>query len=913
MRPPRPPRLAQRLVALCFRGESREVILGDLSEGFETEVRHRGRRAAARWYWRHALASAAAITRPRSQSPEHTLRRPGGGDSTVAHLIQDLRIALRSLRRAPGFTTVVVLTLGLGIGTTTAIFSVVHGVLIVPPPFPGAERQVYAPRQQLGTGVLQYYWSHQNYRYIKERATSFEIFEGVRLGSAVLTGRDQAQRFFVRYVTPRFLDMYGARPQLGRMIDDEDDQIPGGHPVVVITHKIWQSYFGGDPEILGTSVNLSGAPYTVVGVLNPEFSYPFGQDLGSEVDLWAPAMMAGAAHARGDSLFAERTARAFSILGVIKEDVTPEQAQEEVDRLAAQLAEDHPTSNRGYGIKLRLTSLSRTARARGPLLVLLTASAVLLLIGCFNIANLMLVRGAHRERELAVRLALGAGRRGLLRFLAAEAFLVTLAGGTLGVLLANAGLPVLLSIVSGSLRVYATQLPPAAQVSMNGTVILVAGAMCVLAGVVFGVLPALRVTRVDLRTPLAGTAPADPSRGSRLRSGLVVFEIATATVLLSTSGVLLRSMNTIREIDVGYRSDRVLTFRVGLPTAKYGTTEALASVTERLRQRVATEPGIEWAQPWGPGLPAYASAPGTAVPQGMVVDELRDAPRARAHRIGPGALADLQVPVRRGREFTTADRLGTQPVAIVSETLAVQLWPGRDPIGQYLHPFAPAGVDRDEITLWRVVGVADDAMWDGPVPTPGGLDSPADVFYPAAQRPMQELYFVVGTTGEPSLAPIQTAVRAVDMDIPLYEVSTLSQHIARPMGPTRFATLLMGTFALAALLLAGLGVYGVVAFSVTQRTREIGLRSALGAARGDTLRLFLRHGARLAAAGVVLGSVGALALGKLLSSLIFGVSSGDALALLAAAVSLTAVAIAACFIPARRATLIAPAEALRQT
>ncbi len=214
--------------------------------------------------------------------------------------------------------------------------------------------------------------------------------------------------------------------------------------------------------------------------------------------------------------------------------------------------------------------------------------------------------------------------------------------------------------------------------------------------------------------------------------------------------------------------------------------------------------------------------------------------------------------------------------------------------------------------MWRVVGVAADAMWDGPVPTPGELDAPADVFYAAAQRPMQELYFVVGTTGEPSLAPVQAAVRAVDIDIPLYEVSTLSQHIARPMGPTQFATLLMGTFALAALLLAGLGVYGVVAFSVTQRTREIGLRSALGAARGNTLRLFLRHGARLAAAGVMLGCIGALALGRVLSSLIFGVSSGDALALLAAAVSLTAVAIAACFIPARRATLIAPAEALRQ-
>ena len=655
MSTPRPPRLAQLLVTVCFRDESREVILGDLSEGFDAELRLGGRGTAARWYWRHAVASIAAMVRARL-SPTTRPHR-ARGDSIMAHLLQDVRIALRSLARTPGFTAVVVLTLGLGIGTTTAIFSVVHGVLILPPPYPGAERQVYAPRHQEGTGVLEYYWSHQNYRDIKERATSFEIFEGVRLASAVLTGRDRAERFFVRYVTPRFLDMYGARPHLGRMIGDEDDRVPGGHPVVVITYKIWQSYFGGDPDVLGSSVNLSGMPYTIVGVLNPEFSYPFGQDLGSEVDLWAPAMMAGAAHARGDSLFAERSARAFSILGVIKEGVTLEQAQEEVDRLAAQLAEDHPASNAGYGIKLRPTAASRTARARGPLWILFTGASVLLLIGCFNVANLMLVRGAHRERELAVRLALGAGRRGLLRFLTAEAFLVALAGGTLGVLLATAGLPLLLTVVRGSLRVYSTSLPATSQVSINGTVLLLAGGMSVLAGVVFGVLPAFRVSRVDLRTPLSGAVHRKTgSGGQRLRNGLVIFEIAAATVLLAASTRLLDSMRQINDIDVGYRSERVLTFRMGLPTAKYGNPEALARITERLQQRLAGEPGIDWAQPWGPGLPGYASAPGTAVPQGMVVDERARAPRARTHLIGPGALHDLQVIMRRGREFSAACR-----------------------------------------------------------------------------------------------------------------------------------------------------------------------------------------------------------------------------------------------------------------
>ena len=815
--------------------------------------------------------------------------------------MNELRFAIRSLVRVPGFSLTAILTLALGVGATTAITSVVYGVLYRPVPYPHAERMAYTPRRAESTGAYEYYWSYSNYRDARARASTFELLEGVRLGTVVMTGHGEPQRMFIRYVTPQFLEMYSARPILGRGFSAEDDRVPGGHPVVLITHKLWQNHFGADPDIVGTIVHLSGVPYSVLGVLDAQFEYPFGQDVGSTVDLWAPAMMAGSAHARGDAIFHERGTGAFSIISRMAEGVTIEEARAEMEVIAGQLAEAYPDANRGRAIAVRHWLTAKTQGLKPPLLVLLAGALVLLLLGCFNIANLMLVRGRARLPELQIRQALGAERRSLVGHLLLESLVLALAGGLLGLLGAMAALPSIVRLVSGSLAVNATQLPPQAEVGINGVVLAVAFGVSVLAGVVFGVAPAMSVSG---RVTSSRRHGMERSEG-RLRGALVTFEMVTATLLLASAVLLFRSGEAMQRRELGFSKDGVLTMRISLPATRYRSEQAMTAITDAVRERIEALPGVKWAAPWGPSRPGDGFSSAHYVAEGHVAHEEAEGLRARRHFIGAESLAALDIAIVSGREFTSLDHSGSARVAIVSASTAEKLWPDADPLGRRMRAF---GTD----TWWTVVGVAADARLGGRVISPSQVQTMDDVYFPAGQRPLQESYFVVDTRGTPELLPIRDAVHAVDPDIPIFEVATVDDVLARREGPSRFATQLMAVFAAAAVLLAALGVYGVLTFTVSERTREIGLRSALGSTAAVIVRHFVVGGLKHAVLGVTVGMLLSIGTEPLVASLLVGVASVDDWGPAVAAGTLLLVSVLACVAPAYRATRVDPVTALRQ-
>ena len=850
--------------------------------------------------WRRALWDLA-ISVPR----EHwdTWIGPDGGNWEMGGIIQDAGRALRSLRKSPGFTAVVVLTLGLGIGATTAIYSVAYGVLLAPLPYPDADRIVTIQERFEGTqqGFSVSYVNAQDWK--KTQTT----FEGIALalgGALALTGGDGAEQLSAVFVDAEYFDILGAKPAIGRLFGVEDNRVPGGHPIVVLAYDAWQTRFGGDPDIVGSSINLNGTPFTVTGVLSADHRYPFPGANGAGNDLFAPAMMAGQIDPRGDDVVRVRRWRIFGAIGKLRPGVTPEDAQADLERIAARLIEDFPDTNRGIGVLVFPFGELASRGIRGPVLTLLGGAVVLLFIACFNVANLLLVRGASREQEMAVQLALGAGRGRLFRLLSVESLIIALTGGGLGVFAAAAALPSMLSLAPN-------QLPPTADVAVSLPVLGGALLATLIAGVSFGLFPALKVSGVDLRGPLSGTGRSLGDRkGAHVRNGLILFEIATATILLASSALLIRSFQELRRSDSGFNTENILTMRLNLPAASYTDGASMAAAAEQLTERIEALPGVEWSQPWGPNRPGLTFSFQSSVPDGMVVDRLSDSPLSRRHQVGPGTLEDMGIPLLRGRGIEAADRAGTAPVVVVSESMANELWPGEDPLGKQYHAFQPPGAPIPSQLNWTVVGVVADANHGGRVPPPQTITTSNDAYYPIAQRPERAFTMLVKTTNAPELGPIREAVRAFDPNIPIFQVATVAENFEQEEGTARFAAQLMGGFGLAALLLAALGVYGVIAFTVTQKTREIGLRAALGAEPGNTRNHFLVYGMKLAGGGVVLGTVTAFGAARGLQSILPNVPEMDAVALAIAAGSLVVVAALACLIPAYRATRIAPVVAL---
>jgi putative ABC transport system permease protein len=744
-----------------------------------------------------------------------------------------------------------------------------------------------------------------NVRDWKSAQTTLEAIALVRAGALTLTGPDGAQQLSALFADPEYFRVFDARTSLGRLFGPDENRVPDGHPVAVLTHDSWARVFGSDPDVVGSDVDLSGTPYTIIGVLSSDYRDPFPGANGAGNDLILPAMMVGQIDPRGREVLEVRRWRTFGGVGLLRAGVSAGEANEELRQIAARL-ESVDAVNRGMSADVQLFNQASTQAIRGPALTLLGGAVVLLLIACFNVATLLSVRGSLRERELAVQLALGAGRSRVFRLLTVESLMLALAGGALGVATAALTLPALLGLMPN-------QLPPTADVQVNLPVLLAALAATLGAGAAFGILPAARQSVKDLRDSLSAAGRSIGSRSSdRVRNGLVFFEMATATILLASSALLIRSFQSLNSADSGFETENVLTFRLSLPAARYDDEASMAIATEQLTARIAELPGVKWAQPWGPGRPGQVFNFLTSIPYGMAVDQISDAPLSRRHGVGPGALEDLGLALLRGRTITEEDRAGTERIAVISESMAEGLWPGEDPIGKRWHNFQPPGAPIPGNRSWTVVGVVSDAQHGGRVTLPGAIVTQYDSYFPLVQWPERGFTMLVRTIDEPDIAPVREAVRAFDPNIPIFQVATMEENFRQEEGTSRLAAQLMGGFGLAALLLAALGVYGVVSFSVSQRTREIGLRAALGADPGTTLRHFVARGLRLAGAGIVLGSLTAFTATQGLRALLPNVPEMDAVAVAIASASLVSVALIACLLPAARATRIAPVLALRE-
>ncbi len=799
---------------------------------------------------------------------------------------QDVKHGARMLRRNPAFTIVVVVTLALGIGANTAIFSVVHAVILRPLPYPEPDRivVVHTTRNgQAGSGhssSLPDYEDWRNERGIFQRMALFAYW------TFNLTGRDVPERIVGARVTGDFFSTIAARPLLGRTLTPEDDRSDTPE-TVVLGYGLWQRTFGGDTGILGQVLPLNGRPHTVVGVMPPEFRFP-----EEDVLIWA---------ALKDNMSGmQRHNRFMYVFGRLAPGITLSEAQAAMNVVAARLEREHLESNKAYGVRLLTAHETLVGGTQNALLVLLGAVGCVLLIACANVGNLLLARTASRQREYAVRAALGAGRRRLLRQFLTENLLLALAGGALGVAVGEAGVRLLLRIHPGGL-------PRLDQVELDATVLGAALLLTLVAGVALGLLPALQFSRINLQGSLKeGARSTGERRHGRMRSALVVAEVAVAVVLLVGGGLLLRSFAKLLAIEPGFATSRAMSMSVFLTPPGYRTMAERVNYCDRALANLLAVPGVEAAAvvtnpPLGEGWASYSF-----YEEGQPV-AVADAPLTGFVAASEDYFSTLEIPLVAGRSFAPTDQADAPRVLVVNESFVRRMWPNETAIGKRLRW---ADAQRDVGPL-EIVGVVRDARtW--------GLDKEEG---PTAYAPVRQVTFpwvrwfsfVVRTAGapEPLMASLRDQVLRADPDRPVYAMRTLEDALEASLAVRRFNMLLLEMFAAVALALAVVGIYGVISYTVTQRTQEIGVRIALGAQRADIWRLVVRGGMLWTLAGVALGLGGALVLTRYLQTLLFTIEPTDPATYAAVAATLLLVALAACWWPARRATLVEPMVALR--
>jgi putative ABC transport system permease protein len=800
-----------------------------------------------------------------------------------------MRYAFRRLVHQPGFSLIVVLTLALGIGANTAIFSLVNAVLLKPLPFQHPERLVTIDHLYPDLNNLEAGFAAPTFRDIRERTHLFDAFAVGRGWNANLTGAGEPERLFGTLVTAEYFRVFGVGPLLGRAFLPGEDTAGRDH-VAVISYGLWTRRFGADRSVIGRKVSFNGEPFEIVGVMPASF-YGF---FGRRTEVWAP--LAFKPEQYDDS---RRTNEYLSAAGRLREGVTVEQAKRDVSAFAESLKRAHRES-----YPARWTLLTRsldeyaTARVRPALLVLLGAVGFVLLIACANIANLTLARSAARMREMAVRAAIGATRRHLVRQLLTESVMLSLAGAVVGLVVAVGAIRVLESLAPlEQLRLD--------HIPVDATVLAYTLVLAVVTGIVSGLAPALSGSKADLQHSLKdGARTAGDSGGRWLRRSLVVGEIALALTLLVAAGLLLRSFARLQQVDPGFDPSHLLTFSVALPDAKYSDKTARTQFFDQAVAQLSALPGVVSAGatstiPFGGDW-----STGTFYVEGYQPPRGQPAPWGDLRLTTPGFHETLRVRLLEGRTFTAADRDGAQKVVVVDEETARRFWPRRSAVGHRI-AFSETPKPDDWIT---VIGVVEHTAHEG-------LDAERRVqlYFPYAQSAGPEMVFALRTAGEPTalVSAARAAIRAVDRDQPIADIRTMDEMMDRAVGQRRLSMTLLAAFAGLAMLLASIGIYGVMSFDVTRRWQEIGVRMALGAERGAVLALVLGQGLRLAVSGIALGLLGALLLTRVLQSQLYGIARTDPVTFGAVALTLTAVSTLAILVPALRATRVNPVEALR--
>ena len=817
---------------------------------------------------------------------------------------QDIKYALRMLRSHPGFTVVAVITLSLGIGANTAIFSVVNAVVLNPLPFPNPEEIVLVRDDLPGRQLEDIGMSVDELKDFQERSGVFDQISAVWAVDANLTGSDRPERIELLAVSPNYFSLLGANARLGRVFGPQD-QAPGFAEGVVISDGLWRRLFGSDPNVLGRKVYADTDLYTIVGVMPPGFRHP-GKTLRNEVDMWGTAGFAAnpfpAPPVRNQRMLPGAIAR-------LKRGMTVQQAQAKLDGFVAELRNQFPKdypAEHNWTVRLLPARDALVGNVQTTLLVLLGAVGLVLLIGCVNIANLLLARASGRRREMAIRLALGAGRRRLIAQLLTESLLLSFIGGVVALL-------VVVSVIQLLVGLLPPGIPRLNEVGISPTVLGFVFLISTLTGLLFGIVPALQSSRPDIVGSLKdGTLGSGTGAGHQhFRNGLVILEFALSLVLMIAAGLLLRSFSRVLDVNPGFNPQNVLLARIWLPVPndpekdQYRNPVKRAGFIKEVLHKANALPGVQQAAIGngnsvpllGPPISGGFTIEGLATPDNSV-------PTAQVTTVSPGYFTALGVPIIRGRQFTDGDDQGTPNVALVDEALAKRYFANLDPVGRRIKRGGPQST-APWVTIAGVVGNIKSNGFDK-------LDQP-HLYYPIFQNPSYAMAVYLQTESNPMTFtnPLRQQVQSVDPNLPLFGERSMEQVVSDSLGQRRLAMQVVGLFGVLALLLASIGIYGVMAYSVNQRTREIGIRVALGASGGTILRWVLRQGLVLIAIGVGIGLVAAFALMRLLRSLLFGVTTTDVLTYAALAGVLAIVAFVACYIPARRATKISPLVALR--
>jgi putative ABC transport system permease protein len=824
--------------------------------------------------WMVVVRSSQVVDHPDVPSDDHPR-------DNMDILLQDLRFAIRGLLRRPAFTIVAALTLALGIGANTAIFSVVNALLIRPLPYPNADRMVVIFGVQ-GTqgqqGVV-----YQDYVDWRAQNRTFDDMGVFRGQSVNLTGRDTPDRLYGMFVSASFMRLIGATAEQGRLFTDVETEVATKAPVAVLSHETWETRFGSDPAILGKTVVLNGQPHTVVGISRPRIQTPFGTP-----DAYLPIGY----YPNASGL--QRGNRGVGALGTLKRGVTFANATGDLQTLAKQQEAAYPTTNKGFGVELQPLKEQIVGPTRTPIFIVFAAVGMVLLIACANVANLQLALGAARHRELSVRSALGAGRGRIAQQLLTESVLLSLMGGIAGLVIAVFGTKWLASVLANTL-------PIDPGIRVDGAALAFAFVVSVLSGILFGMVPAWKASRTDVQGMLRSRTGAGGHGHARTRNSLVVVQLALSLALLSCAGLLTRSLIELQRVKTGFDTNNLMTMQFRLPAVKYDTPDKIWAMFDRAVTEIRAVPGVESAAL----VRAFPfTGNGDVLPvtgEGKALVKPADAPQVQVNTITPQYFATMRIPRLLGRDVAPSDTKDSPPVALVNNTFATMTWPNESAIGKRIQI---AGDDR----WWTIVGVVGDTKHFAL-----NEHQLLQAYIPHAQRPQIFTTVALRAAGDPLLLArsIREAIWRVDRDQPVWGVRSMDQLLDSAVGSPKLIVRLTVGFAIVALLLGAIGIYGMLSYAMSQRSHEVGIRIALGAESRQVVRMVVGEGMRIVAIAVAIGLLGSFAATRLLRSQLFGVGPTDVLTFSIVTAILAGVAMLACFLPARRASRVDPMVALR--